>query len=270
MPSTFDYISNLVKQKSAIVLESGKSYLIESRLSPVARDYGLDSIEELVSLLQKPNATAVVQKVVDAMTTNETSFFRDVHPFQALKTKIIPDLIRNRASSRTLNIWSNACSSGQEVYTIAMTIKESFPDLRGWNVKLIASDLSSKILEKAKSGNFTQTEVNRGLPMPLLLKYFSKNGIQWKISDEIRNMVEFRPLNLIDPFPNFGAKMDIVFLRNVLIYFDPATKTSILNRVHSTMNSDSYLFLGGAETTMNLNVKFRKEQIASAVCYRPE
>ena len=203
------------------------------------------------------------------MTTNETSFFRDLHPFQALKTTIIPDLLKARASERVLNIWSNACSSGQEVYTIAMLIKESFPELGGWKVRLIASDLSSKILEKAKAGLFTQTEVSRGLPMPYLLKYFCKEGIQWKLKDEIRSMVEFHPINLIESFPTAVSRMDIVFLRNVLIYFSPETKTSILNRVRTSIRNDGYLFLGGSETTMNLNVKFEKQQTGSAVYYRP-
>lgn len=268
-PKSFDFISKLVRDKSAIVLESTKGYLVESRLAPIARECGLDTIEKLVEQLQKPNSQALAQKVVDAMTTNETSFFRDLHPFQALKTTIIPDLIKARASERVLNIWSNACSSGQEVYTIAMVLKESFPELGGWKVRLIASDLSSKILDKARAGVFTQTEVNRGLPMPLLLKYFVKEGIQWKLKDDIRSMVEFHAINLIEPFPTSVNRMDIVFLRNVLIYFSPETKTSILSRIRTSLRSDGILFLGGSETTMNLNVKFEKQQTGNAVYYRP-
>jgi chemotaxis protein methyltransferase CheR len=268
-PRSFDYIAKLVRDRSAIVLEANKSYLVESRLSPVARECGLDTIERLIEKLQEPNAQGLTQKVVDAMTTNETSFFRDLHPFQALKTTILPNLIKSRSSERVLNIWSNACSSGQEVYSIAMMIKESFPELGGWKVRLIASDLSTKILEKAKTGLFTQTEINRGLPMPLLLKYFSKQGIQWKLNDEIRSMVEFRPINLIETFPTAVNRMDIVFLRNVLIYFCPETKSAILNRVRASLRSDGCLFLGGSETTMNLNVKFEKQQIGNAVYYSP-
>lgn len=268
-PRSFDYIAKLVRDRSAIVLEANKSYLVESRLSPVARECGLDTIERLIEKLQEPNAQGLTQKVVDAMTTNETSFFRDLHPFQALKTTILPNLIKARSSERVLNIWSNACSSGQEVYSIAMMIQESFPELGGWKVRLIASDLSTKILEKAKTGLFTQTEINRGLPMPLLLKYFSKQGIQWKLNDEIRSMVEFRPINLIETFPTAINRMDIVFLRNVLIYFSPETKSAILNRVRASLRNDGCLFLGGSETTMNLNVKFEKQQIGNAVYYRP-
>ena len=170
--NAFDYICNLVRDKSAIVLEPSKTYLVESRLNPVARANGLDSIEDLVDALRKPNSTKLTQAVIEAMTTNETSFFRDLHPFDALKTTILPALIAARSRERVLNIWSNACSSGQEVYTIAMLLKENFPDLGSWKVRLIASDLSTQILDKAREGIFNQTEVNRGLPLPMLLKYF--------------------------------------------------------------------------------------------------
>jgi len=266
---TFDFISELIRKKSAIVLEKSKGYLVESRLAPVAREFGFENLEVLVSELRKPTAHSLVQKVVEAMTTNETSFFRDLHPFQVLKTTILPDLIEKRSRQRTLNIWSNACSSGQEPYTLAMSVKEYFPELASWRLRLIGSDLSGKILARAMEGVFTQTEVSRGLPMQLLLKYFAKDGIQWRIADELRKMIEFKPLNLIEPFPSSLPKMDVVFLRNVLIYFSPETKTEILNKVHATLAPDGYLFLGGAETTMNLNVRFEKQLIGSAVCYRP-
>ncbi|MFO0923698.1 MAG: CheR family methyltransferase [Pirellulales bacterium] len=268
-PQSFNYISNLVRDKSAIVLEPGKTYLVESRLSPIAREHGLDSLNQLVDALRKPGSQVLTQKVVEAMTTNETSFFRDLHPFTALKTTILPSLIERRAKERVINIWSNACSSGQEPYTIAMVLKENFPQLDGWRVRLIGTDLSNQILSRAKQGVFNQTEVNRGLPMPLLLKYFVKEGITWKIKDEIRKMVEFRELNLVEPFPALMTSMDIVFLRNVLIYFSPETKRDILMKTRRALRDDGYLFLGGAETTMNLNVSFEREQIGNCVCYRP-
>jgi chemotaxis protein methyltransferase CheR len=207
--------------------------------------------------------------VVEAMTTNETSFFRDLHPFQALRTHVLPELIASRGRDRALNIWSNACSSGQEIYSIAMLIKENFADLANWKLRLIGTDLSSKILQRAKAGVFNQTEMNRGLPMQLLLKYFTKDGSQWHVTHEIRNMIEVKILNLIEPFPATLPRMDIVFLRNVLIYFAPETKTSILNKVHASLAKDGYLFMGNAETTMNLDVKFEKQVIGKAVCYRP-
>ncbi len=266
--SAFEYICNLVRDKSAIVLEPSKTYLVESRLNPVARANGLASIDDLVDALRKPNSSKLTQAVIEAMTTNETSFFRDLHPFDALKTTLLPALIAARSRDRTLNIWSNACSSGQEVYTIAMLLKENFPDLGGWKVRLIASDLSTQILDKAREGNFNQTEVNRGLPLPMLLKYFQKNGLTWQIKEDVRKMVEFRQVNLVETFPQLPP-MDIVFLRNVLIYFAPETKRDILLKVKKVMRPDAVLFLGGAETTMNLDVPFAREQLGKATVYKP-
>jgi chemotaxis protein methyltransferase CheR len=266
--NSFNFVSSFIREKSAIVLEPSKAYLVESRLSPIARENGMSSVAELVNALRRPGNRDLSRQVVDAMTTNETSFFRDLHPFEALKSHIIPELMEKRAKERTLNIWSNACSSGQEVYTIAMTLRESFPSLAGWRVRLIASDLSSAILRKAQEGLFNQTEVNRGLPMPLLLKYFTKVGLQWQIREDIRKMVEFREVNLVETWPMLPT-MDIVFLRNVLIYFSPETKATILNKVQRIMRADGSLFLGGAETTMNLDTNFIRVPVGKAICYRP-
>lgn len=268
-PQSFSYISSLVRRKSAIILEGEKAYLVESRLTPMVRELGLLNISDLVTELQKPGSQGLNQRVVEAMTTNETSFFRDIHPFNALRDKILPGLIQRRSKEKAITIWSNACSSGQEPYTIAMILAEHFPMLKNWKVRLISSDLSNRILDKARLGCFNQTEVNRGLPMNFLLKYFTKDGGKWTIDPSIRNMIEFRELNLVEPFPAILPKMDIVFLRNVLIYFSPESKTEILNKVRAVMHKDSYLFLGGSETTMNLNVGFEREQVGSAVCYRP-
>ncbi len=268
-PNTFKFLCNFVKDKSAIVLDPSKTYLVESRLNPIARENGMASLDELAAALQKPTSRELAQKVIDAMTTNESSFFRDLHPFDALKTVILPELIEKRAKERTLNIWSNACSSGQEVYSIAMMLRESFPVLAGWKVRLIATDLSSSILKKAQEGIFNQTEVNRGLPMPMLLKYFTKNGLQWQIKEDVRKSIEFREVNLIESWPMTLQTMDIVFLRNVLIYFSPETKTAILNKVHRILRPDGCLFLGGAETTMNLDVKFDRTPVGKTACYKP-
>ncbi len=266
--NSFAYICDLVRSKSAIVLEPSKTYLVESRLNPVAREHGMESIEQLVMALKQPGSTKLTQKVIEAMTTNETSFYRDIHPFDAMRQQILPDLIAKRSGEKVINIWSNACSSGQEVYSLAMLIREHFPELLGWRLRLLATDLSTQILDKAREGLFNQTEINRGLPMPLLLKNFEKKGLQWQIKEDLRRMVEFRVLNLIEPFPVL-PNFDIVFLRNVLIYFSAQTKREILEKVQKAMRPDGYLFLGGAETTMNLNVTFKREQIGKAVCYRP-
>lgn len=266
---TFDFLCNFVREKSAIVLESSKTYLVESRLNPIARENGMSSLDELVEALKKPGSRDLSRQVIDAMTTNESSFFRDLQPFEALKTIILPELLEKRAKERTLNIWSNACSSGQEVYSIAMLLREHFPELGGWKVRLIASDLSTAILKKAQGGIFNQTEVNRGLPMPMLLKYFTKSGLQWQIREDVRKSIEFREVNLIEAWPSTLPTMDIVFLRNVLIYFSPETKAAILNKAHRILRSDGCLFLGGAETTMNLDTKFVRSPVGKTTCYRP-
>lgn len=266
---SFDYLAALVQKESAIVIEKTKTYLFESRLMPIARAHNLPDLDQLVDALKRPGATALVDSVIDAMTTNETSFFRDLHPFNAMRTHLIPELIEKRSKERVLNIWSNACSSGQEVYSIAMLLKEYFPELAGWRVRLTATDLSKQILDKAKSGMFTQTEINRGLPMPMVLKHFKRNGVNWQISDEIRNMVDFRVLNLVQPWTPTLPKMDIVFLRNVLIYFSVDTKKEILRKVHGVLRKDGVLLLGGAETTMNLGVPFERRVIEKATGYYP-
>lgn len=267
---SIEFIAGLVLRKSAIVIDSSKSYLIESRLNPIAESNGLQNIDALVAALSRPGAMKLTAEVIDAMTTNESSFFRDLHPFNALRETIIPGLIEKRRSTRTINVWSAACSSGQEVYSIAMLLREHFPELDRWRICLTATDLSSKILEKAKSGLFTQAEINRGLPMPMVLKHFKREGLQWRIGEPIRSMVDFRPLNLVERWPATFPKMDIVFLRNVLIYFGVDTKQQILKEIHGKLADDGCLFLGGAETTMNLNVPFDREQIGKATCYRPK
>ena len=264
--NAFTFISDLVKKRSAIVLETKKSYLVESRLSPIVHAHGFTSFDSLVTELKKPNASQLVQEVVEAMTTNETSFFRDLHPFNALKTKVLPDLIERNRKSQKIMIWSNACSSGQEAYSIAMLLREYFKELDRWDVKIVATDICTKVLNKAESGEFNQTEVKRGLPEPLQLKYFNRDKMKWILKDEIRNMVTFRPLNLIEPWPSMPP-IDIVFLRNVLIYFEVETKRAILAKVHHTLRDGGYLFLGGAETTLGLNSDFRREQVGLATCY---
>lgn len=266
---TFDFLTRFIREKSAIVLEPSKLYLLESRLMPVARENGLASLPDLVTALKRPGSRDLSQQVINAMTTNETSFYRDIHPFDALKTTVLPELIKKREKERTLNIWSNACSSGQEVYSIAMLLREHFPVLQSWKVRLIATDLSTAILRRAQEGNFNQTEVNRGLPMPLLLKYFTKNGLNWQIKEEVRNGIEFKEVNLIESWPPTLPAMDIIFLRNVLIYFDPPTKANVLNKAAKLLRPDGYMFLGGAETTMNLDVKLTRETVGKATCYRP-
>lgn len=264
-----NYIRELVKEKSAIVLEPSKSYLVESRLASVLRENGLDSLDRLVDDMRRNQARELVQQVVEALTTNETSFFRDKLPFDSLEKHIIPQIMLDRAKDKTLSIWSNACSSGQEIYSIAMLLQEHFPSLLNWKVRLIASDISTQILARAKEGIFNAHEVTRGLPAAYLSKYFTKHADGWKISDRIRNSIEFIPVNLVQSWPTHLNSIDVVLLRNVLIYFSPESKEEILNRIRRVIRPEGYLFLGGAETTMKLNVRFERTTIGPASCYRP-
>ncbi len=266
-PKTFEYFRTLVQMRSAIVLEPGKEYLVESRLAPVARAEGLASVDELAEHLARSTVSPLHSRAVESMTTNETTFFRDIHPFEALRTNILPRLITARAATRRLNIWSAACSTGQEPVTVAMTIKEHFPTLANWTISFLGTDLSSAVLARAKVGKFSQLEVNRGLPAPLLLKYFTKVGMDWIVRDDIRTMIEYREMNLAAPWPSL-PQMDILFMRNVLIYFDTTTKKEILRRVRATVRPDGYFLLGSAETTMSLDDKFKRADIGRAAVYQ--
>jgi len=261
------FLSALVRQRSAIVLEPEKSYLLEARLAPLARAEGFGSIDALVEHLRAQPAGGLHGKVVEAMTTNETSFFRDLHPFEALRTVVIPEVIRHRRTERRLTIWCAASSSGQEPYTVAMTLLEHFPELAGWSVTLLGTDISGAMIARCRAGKYGQIEVNRGLPAPLLMKYFERKGMDWQVKPVVQRLCEFRELNLIEPWGQLPA-MDVIFLRNVLIYFDVETKRSILQKVRAALAPWGHLFLGGAETTLNLGDMFERVPFDKAGCYR--
>ena len=263
----FEYVRRAVYDGSSIVLEPSKHYLVETRLIQVAREIGLQTVTELIAQLRTGRAEGLHNKVVEAMTTNETSFFRDVHPFEALKTEVLPKLVEARKASQTLNIWSAACSTGQEAYTIGMVLREHFPACASWKIRILCTDLSREVLAKAKEARFTQLEVNRGMPAALLVKYFKRDGLHYTVCDDLRKLVEFRELNLAKPWSGIPA-MDVIFLRNVLIYFDVDTKKQILAQMRATMRPDGTLFLGGAETTINLDDAFQRIPIGKASCYR--
>jgi chemotaxis protein methyltransferase CheR len=265
--SEFDFIRGMVREHAAIVLDAGKEYLVDQRLTPLAQEEGFASIQELVGSLRARSFNGLHVKVVEAMTTNETSFFRDIHPFQSLRQTVLPDCIAKRSADRSLKIWCAACSSGQEPYSIAMLLHEHFPSLLGWNVKLIATDLSRKMIARAQLGRFNQIEINRGLPANLLVKYFKNEGLEWQLKDSIRQMVDFEVMNLTTPWPIFPA-LDIVFIRNVMIYFDVETKQKILGKIRRILRRDGYLFLGGAETTLNLDDSFERLQLDKGSCYQ--
>lgn len=268
-PTDVDYVRTLVRERSAIVLDASKTYLIESRLGPVAKQHGMGTLEEFVRRLRAERFGPLQDLVVDAMTTNETTFFRDIGLWNGLEHDLLPQLIEQRRTQRTLTIWSAACSSGQEPYTIAMLLLERFRSIvDGWNVRIIATDLSSEMLGRAAAGRFTQLEVNRGLPAPLLVKYFRRDGAAWQLSDQVRQMVEFRTLNLAQPWP-FVPEVDLLFMRNVLIYFDHPTKQEILARCRQVIRPGGHLVLGTAETTLGLDDRFDRVVTGPATTYRP-
>ena len=262
------YLKTLIAEKSGNVISSNQDYLLESRLTPVAKTVGLDNIEGLVAELKRRPVSVLHDRVAEAMTINETSFFRDMQPFDALRTDIMPKLIRSRAASKSLNIWSGASSSGQEAYSLAITLREHFNELAAWNVRIQATDLSDEMVKRTRDGIYSQFEVNRGLPSQHLLKYFKRNGTQWQVKDELRSMVDAKKMNLASTWPT-AIQFDVIFLRNVLIYFDKKTKASILTRIHKVMRPDSYLFLGGGETLITLNIPFVRESVGKTVCFRP-
>ncbi len=264
---SFNYVRELVLERSGIALDESKGYLVETRLAPVARSYECNSIGELVNQMKGKVYGRLHRATVEAMTTNETSFFRDIHPFESLRRDILPELVQKRSDSRTLNIWCAASSSGQEPYTLAMVVRQHFPQLANWKIKILATDISEEMIERARAGIYSQLEVNRGLPAQLLVRYFLKDGLAWRIKDEIRETVEFRVLNLTKPFPPLPA-MDLVFIRNVLIYFPIKTKRQVLGEIAKTLQPDGYLFLGGAETTINIDESYKRSSFGKTVCYQ--
>jgi chemotaxis protein methyltransferase CheR len=263
----FSALSGLLKNETAVVLETGKEYLVESRLTGIAREEGFTSLSEMIDAVLTRSNLCLTKKVLLALTTNETSFFRDVAAFELFKTTAMVDLIRKRAHTKALTIWSAACSTGQEPYSIALSIKENFPELENWNVRILASDLNSKILKNAEEGSYTSLEVNRGLPIQLLVKHFSQNGDRYQLSADIRKRVSFFEQNLIASWPT--TPVDILFMRNVLIYFDTETKRQIFEKIKTALVPDGYLFLGVAETPYRIVEGFTKVT-GSTNIYRKE
>jgi chemotaxis protein methyltransferase CheR len=266
--ASFDFVRAALRERSAHALDDDKVYLVEARLLPVARRHGFPSVEALVLRLQGRRNEKLLAEIVEAMTINETFFFRDAHPFEVLRRNVLPELVRRRAAERCLNVWSAACSSGQEAYSVAMLLRHHFPALSGWNVRLIASDLSTVMLERARRGRYSELEVSRGLSPELLQAYFRKVEGGWEIRDELRRMVEVRPINLSGAWPALPP-LDLVLLRNVLIYLDVPSRKGILDRVRGVLRPDGYLMLGGAETTHNLNDGFVPVPFEQTSFFRP-
>jgi chemotaxis protein methyltransferase CheR len=254
-PFDYDFLRKLLKDRSGLDLSADKQYLVESRLVPLARKAGLPGIPELVQKMRN-GAEALTVEVVEAMTTNETFFFRDKIPFDHLRDTILPALMQSRASRKTLRIWSAAGSTGQEPYSIAMVLKEKAAALSGWRIEIVATDLSQEVLEKSRAGLYSQFEVQRGLPIQLLVKYFTQTGELWQINPDLRGMVQHRQLNLLQDFSHLG-KFDVIFCRNVLIYFDQETKIGIFERMARVIEPDGVLMLGAAESVVGITDAFR-------------
>lgn len=263
----FGYLRKLMQQHSSIVLEDGKEYLVESRLTPLAYKVGMESAQALVEHLRRENYGELHRRVLDAMMNNETWFFRDHVPFELLRHVILPEMMGSREETRTLNIWSGAASSGQEAYSIAMLLAEEFGGPPGWRINILGTDLSQAILERARNGRYSQLEINRGLPAKYMVKHFYREGGDWVVNPAIRSMVEFRQMNLVESWldlPHF----DIVFMRNVLIYFEMEMRKTILERLARTMMPDGYLLMGAAETTHGLSTAFQRVAWEKTAFYR--
>ncbi len=255
----FELISGLLKQRSGLILPKDKVYLLESRLTPIAHKRGLETLDDLVSEVRLKRQEDLLVEITEAMTTNESFFFRDNKPFDLFKDYALPQLLESRATRKKIRIWCAAASTGQEPYSLAIILKEMQAKLAGWNIEIVGTDISQQVLDKAKVGLFSQFEVQRGLPIQMLIKYFNQVGELWQISEEIRDMVSYRKFNLLDPFTLLGS-FDIIFCRNVLIYFDQPTKSEVLDRMRKLLPDDGTLFLGAAETVLGISDKFKPVQ----------
>ncbi len=264
----YRFLRSILKEQIGYNLDDGKEYLIESRLAPVAAHFDIADVHDLVETLRSSERPEIIDAVCEAMTTNETSFFRDHAPFKELAEFAIPELIRARKPTRSLRIWSAACSTGQEPYSIAMTLLDHFPGLDSWDVEILASDVSARALKVARSGHYTRFDVQRGVPVRTLVKRFERDGNGWRVRPEVREQVNFMRFNLLGDYALLGGTFDIVLLRNVLIYFDGPTKRQIYAKMSGAIRPDGFLFLGGSETVLGLTNLFRKPDPAS-VAYRP-
>lgn len=251
-----DFLCKLLRNRSGLVVTRDKAYLLESRLLPVARKRGYQTLDHLIAAVRGAPNGELVREVVEAMTTNESFFFRDVKPFDQFKAVVLPSLLRTRTAQKHIRIWSAACSSGQEPYSLAMILHEERVKLLDWRIEILATDISTEILEKAQAGAYSQFEAQRGLPIQYLVKYFKQQGDRWQIDPILRSMVEFRWFNLLDDPRTLGS-FDVIFCRNVLIYFDQPTKTLVLDRMSQVLHSGGFLYLGGAETVMGITEKLQ-------------
>ncbi|HEU4347843.1 MAG TPA: protein-glutamate O-methyltransferase CheR [Actinoplanes sp.] len=261
----FAFVSQLVRREASIVLAPGKEYLVEARLIPVARQLGAASVAEFLADLQRRPNSAHQRRIIDALTTNETSWFRDREPFTALTDVVLPELVKSRSAARRVRVWSAASSSGQEAYSLAITLQENLPP--GWAYEIVGSDISTEMIKRAEQAEYSQVEVNRGLPASQLVQYFERSGAHWRVTSTLRRNVSFKLMNLTAPLPAMPP-FDVIFLRNVLIYFDVATKRAVLRNVARLLRPDSWLFLGAAETTIGIDDNYERVAAGRTSAYR--
>ena len=266
-PEGVEFVRQLLRQHTGVSLDADKGYLIESRLLELSRKEGASSLEQFVARLRFGGGEELQRRVIESILNTETTFFRDFSMFEAFRTTALPDLVRRRGAERKLSLWSAACSTGQEPYSLAMILHQAQPPLAGWTVRLLASDFSSGVLDYARAGRYSQMEINRGLPAGLLVSCFEQQNSHWVLREEIRRRVEFQRINLIGPWPLWGA-MDAIFLRNILIYFEMEARRGVLRRLRGVLKPDGYLFLGGTETVINVDDGFEAVPMGRAVAYR--
>ncbi len=264
LPENYRYLQEHVRSQVGIVLEDNKHYLFESRLAPIVKQHGLGSINDLCVLLRTKRNVALGHQVVEAMTTNETYFFRDPAQYEAIRTVLLPKLKQERGDTRKLRFWSAASSTGQEAYSLAMLLLEN--GFQDWNIQILGTDFSEKVVERAHHGIYRQIEVNRGLPAALLIKYFRRTGLDWQLGEQVRKMVRFETIDLRQSMRTLGP-FDLVFCRNVLIYFDNETKRSIMKEIHSTLFRNGWLLLGGSETAFSLDERFDRQAVGTVSVY---
>lgn len=266
--SDYTYLRELVLAQSANMIDPSRNALFDTRLTPIARMAGASNLEDFVEMLKADRPAYLHRAVAEAMTINETSFFRDLKPFEMLQRTIFPRLIEQRKDQQTLRIWSAASATGQEAYSLAMLIAEYFPSLSGWDVKIVGTDISRRVVEYAQQGRYRRLEVNRGLPARMLVKYMVRDGEEWEISPRIRSMCEFQYANLSAPFPKMPL-FDLVLLRNVLLYFLEQGRRYLFSDVYRQMAQDGYLVLGNAEQAEDSTSRFTVEFADGAYFYRP-
>jgi chemotaxis protein methyltransferase CheR len=264
----FEFLRTFLLERSAIVIGEDKRYLVASRLAPVARHYGIDSISTMVQQIRHTQDTDVATSVIEAMTINETLWFRDLKPFSALREELIPAVIERNQARRRLSVWSAAASTGQEIYSVAMLLRQDFPELDDWTCSLVGTDLSATVLEKARSGRFSTLEINRGLPVEMLTRFFTRDGAHYVIDESIRRTVSFSQLNLAGQWPVLLPKFDIIFLRNVLIYFENNTKERIIALISKQLAPHGYLVLGTAESVFSMSTGLTGHSVAGMTVWQ--